>query len=76
MKLQLTDTYALHLNITDCDYPEGHKALCVESQWTGARDPDGLQRRFHVVLSDEHWREVLAYISGQLDTSRKECHEQ
>jgi len=76
MKLQLTETYALHLNITDCDYPEGYKSLSVESQWSGARDPDGLQTRFHVVLSDEHWREVLAYLAKHLDTSRKESHEQ
>ena len=44
MKLQLTDTYVLHLNFTDCDYPADAKVLCVESQWSGARDPDGLQR--------------------------------
>lgn len=76
MKLQLTDTYALHLNITDCDYPAGSKALCVESQWSGARDPEGLQRRFHVVLSREHWQQVADYLASQLDTSPlKESHE-
>ena len=63
MKLQLTDTYALHLNVTDCVSPAGHKALSIQSQWSGARDPDGLQRRFDVVLSREHWKEVLAYLA-------------
>lgn len=72
MKLQLTDTYALHLNISDCDAPAGYKYLSVESQWNGAKDPSGLQKRFHVLLSREHWEQVSDYIRSNLDTSRKE----
>lgn len=69
MKLQLTDTYALHLNLSDCDAPAGYKALSIDSQWSGAKDPNGLERRFLVVLSNENWEKVATYI---LDTSRKE----
>lgn len=64
--LQLTDTYALHLNLVDCDSPAGYKSLSIDSVWSGAKDPNALQKRFHVVLSEENWNKVAAYI---LDTS-------
>ena len=71
LRLQLTDTYALRLNLSDCYSPVGYKVLSIHSEFSGAKDPDGLQRRFHVVLSNEHWKSVAAL----LDTSRKERDE-
>lgn len=58
--VQVTDTYLYHFTVTDHD--DGTKTLKVESQWTGAKDPKGLQTRWQVTLSNEEWVEVSALL--------------
>ena len=48
--LQLTDSYRLHCEVKP-SYPEGH-TLTIHSQWTGAKDPKGLQKKYQVTLSN------------------------
>ena len=58
--VQATDTYLYHFTVTDHD--NGTKTLKVESQWKGAKDPDGLQTRWQATLRYEDWVEVTALL--------------
>ena len=57
--LQLTDTYVLHFTLTDVDE---YRTLRIESQWTGAKDPNGLQTRWQATLKYEEWVELTALL--------------
>ena len=60
--VQVTDTYLLHF--TTIQHENGTKTFRVESQWTGAKDPEGLQTRWQATLTNQQW----ANIAGQLLT--------
>ena len=60
LKLQLTDTYTLHFTVTDW---QDTKTVMVESQWSGAKNPDVLQTRFQVTLSKENLKELSKFLS-------------
>lgn len=60
--IQVTDTYLLHF--TTIQHENGTKTFRVESQWTGAKDPEGLQTRWQATLTNQQW----ANIAGQLLT--------
>lgn len=59
--LQLTDTYLLHFTLSEWN---DTRTLTIESQWTGAKDPDGLQRRYQVTLEKDQWDEVIDFLKG------------
>ena len=56
----VTDTYRYHFTVTD--HNDGTKTLKVQSQWDGAKDPNELQTRWQVTLSNEDWVEVSALV--------------
>jgi len=59
LTLQLTDTYLLHFTVTDW---KDSKTLRIESQWTEARDPDGLQKKFQVTLEKDAINELTTFL--------------
>ena len=57
--LQLTDSYLLHFTVTDW---KNNKTLKIESQWTGSKDPDGLQKKFQVTLEKDALNELTTFL--------------
>lgn len=57
--LQLTDSYLLHFTVTDW---KDNKTLRIESQWTGSKDPEGLQRKFQVTLEKDALDELTTFL--------------
>lgn len=57
--IQLTDTYLLHFTVTDW---KNNKTLKIESQWTGSKDPDGLQKKFQVTLEKDALNELTTFL--------------
>lgn len=55
--LQVTDSYILHCEVQP-SYPEGH-TLTIQSQWTGAKDPKGLQKKYQTTLSQENLNKLI-----------------
>jgi hypothetical protein len=53
LTLELNDSYRLHFTVHPT-IPDGYYHLKVESQWLGAKNPDGLQTRYQVTLSKKH----------------------
>jgi hypothetical protein len=51
--IEVTESYRLHVTVSP-SIPEGHYHLKIESQWLGAKDPDGLQTRYQVTLSRQN----------------------
>jgi hypothetical protein len=51
--INVTDSYRLHVTVSPT-IPQGHYHLKIESQWLGAKDPDGLQTRYQVTLSKKN----------------------
>lgn len=54
--IQVTDSYLYHFTTTN--HPDGTKTLKVESQWLGAKDPEGLQTRFQATFGNNAWHEI------------------
>ena len=59
--IQLTDTYLLHFTVTDWGE---HKTLKIDSQWTEARNPEGLQKKFQVTLEKDALKELTTFLEG------------
>ena len=59
--IQLTDTYLMHFTVTDWGE---HKTLKIDSQWTGAKDPEGLQKKFQVTLEKDALNELTTFLEG------------
>jgi len=59
--LQLTDTYLLHFTLSECGET---RTLKVQSQWTGAKDPDGLQTRYQVTLDQDQLDELSSFLKA------------
>ena len=57
--LQLTDSYLLHFTVTDW---KNNKTLKIESQWTGSKDPDGLQKKFQVTLEKDALNKLTTFL--------------
>ena len=57
--IQLTDTYLMHFTVTDW---KNNKTLKIESQWTGSKDPDGLQKKFQVTLEKDALNELTTFL--------------
>ena len=57
--IQLTDSYLLHLTVTDW---KDTKTLKFSSQWTGAKHPYALQSRFQVTMSKDQLNEVVKFV--------------
>lgn len=55
--IEVTESYRLHVTVKPT-IPDGHYHLKIESQWLGAKDPDGLQTRYQVTLSKKHLLEL------------------
>jgi hypothetical protein len=51
--IEVTESYRLHITVSPT-IPEGHYHLKIESQWLGAKDPNGLQTRYQVTLSRQN----------------------
>jgi hypothetical protein len=59
--IEVTDSYRLHLTVHST-IPDGYYHLKIESQWLGAKDPNGLQTRYQVTLSKKHLLELTETI--------------
>lgn len=57
--LQLTDTYVLHFTLTDVNE---YRTLRIESQWTGAKDPSGLQTKCQFTLERDQFDELVNFL--------------
>lgn len=57
---QVTKDYSYHFTVTDNG--DGTKTLTVQSQWTGAKDPNELQTRWQGTMNYEDWVEVTALL--------------
>jgi len=55
--IEVTESYRLHVTVHPT-IPDGHYHLKIESQWLGAKDPNGLQTRYQVTLSKKHLLEL------------------
>jgi hypothetical protein len=55
--IEVTESYRLHVTVQPT-IPDGHYHLKIESQWLGAKDPNGLQTRYQVTLSRKHLLEL------------------
>jgi len=51
--IEVTESYRLHVTVSP-SIPEGYYHLKIESQWLGAKDPNGLQTRYQVTLSRQN----------------------
>jgi hypothetical protein len=51
--IEATDSYRLRVTVSP-SIPEGYYHLKIESQWLGAKDPNGLQTRYQVTLSRQN----------------------
>ena len=59
--LELSKDYRLHLTVHPTK-PDGYYHIKVQSQWLGAKDPDGLQTRFQVTLTKRQALELTETI--------------
>ena len=57
--IQLTDSYLLRFTLNEWGE---HRTLKVESQWTGAKNPDGLQTRTQLTLDKDQWDELCSFL--------------
>jgi hypothetical protein len=58
--IQVTKDYLLHVTVTHHDAEQS--TLKIESQWLGAKDPEGLQTRYQGTLSRDQWAEVAGML--------------
>ena len=63
--IQVTDTYLLHF--TTIQHENGTKTFRVESQWTGAKDPEGLQTRWQATLTNQQWANIAGLLLTRED---------
>jgi len=59
--IQPTPDYLLHFTVTPVD---DNYHLKIESQWWGAKDKDGLQKRFDVTLPAHELRQLALAIDA------------
>lgn len=60
--IECSQDYRLHVTVTPVARPAGHYHLKIQSQWLGAKDPDGLQTRYAVTLPEFQLRAIAATI--------------
>lgn len=53
---QLTDSYLLHVTVTHHD--DDNATVLFQSQWLGAKNPDELQNRYQVTMTNDQWAEL------------------
>jgi hypothetical protein len=61
LTIQLTDSYLLHFTVSDW---KDSKTLKVESQWTGAKNPDDLQTKVQITLEKEKLNQLTTFLSN------------
>jgi len=64
MKLVIQATHDYLLHFTSIAHDDGTTTIKIESQWTGAKDPNGLQTRWQATLRNDEWLEVINFISS------------
>lgn len=57
--LQLTDTYLLHFTLTETGE---YRTVRIDSQWTGAKDPGGLQTKYQFTLDQDQFDELIDFL--------------
>jgi hypothetical protein len=57
--LQLTDTYLLHFTLTDTGT---YRTVRIDSQWTGAKDPGGLQTKYQFTLDRDQYDQLINFL--------------
>jgi len=60
--IECSQDYRLHVTVTPVARPAGHYHLKIQSQWLGAKDPDGLQTRYAVTLPKFQLQAIAATI--------------
>lgn len=60
--IEISQDYRLHVSVTPVARPACHYHLKIESQWLGAKDPQGLQTRYAVTLPQRQLYELAATI--------------
>ena len=63
MKLVIQTRHDYLLHFTSTAHEDGTTTIKIESQWTGAKDPNGLQTRWQATLGNDEWLEVANFIS-------------
>ncbi len=60
--IECSQDYRLHVSVTPVLRPAGHYHLKIESQWLGAKDPEGRQTRYAVTLPKSQLHAIVATI--------------
>lgn len=61
LTIQLTDSYFLHFTVSDW---QDSKTLKVESQWTGAKNPEDLQTKVQITLEKDKLNQLTTFLSN------------
>lgn len=64
ISIQPAQDYLLHF--TARPVPGGHYNLLIESQWWGARDRDGLQRKLELTLTRQELAQLALAIQNAI----------
>lgn len=64
-----TKNYRLHITTTKCLSPKDHLNIKIESQWLGAKNPEGRQTVFNRTLSYSDAIIVATAILWEIDHS-------
>lgn len=62
MKLVIQARHDYLLHFTSTVHDDGTTTIKIESQWTGAKDPNGLQTRWQATLDNDEWFEIANFI--------------
>lgn len=69
--LRLSKTYEIIVSAGLTQYPRDHVYIKFQSRWSGAVDPEGLQKRFDITLSRENAEELVQIIRSALEASHE-----
>lgn len=70
--LRLTKTYEIVVSAGITERPRDHVYIKFQSRWSGAVDPDGLQKRFDITLSRENAGSLIEIIKSALEETHDE----
>jgi hypothetical protein len=64
--LVLNKTYEIVVSAGITERPRDHVYIKFQSRWSGAINPEGLQKRFDITLSRENAQELIEIIQEAL----------
>jgi len=60
--LSLNNTYDIIVSVVETKHPKDSVHIKIQSRWSGAIDPNGLQKRFDITLTKERAIELCRLI--------------